>query len=175
MWVTSLAPRPIMVLPLLNPLLSRLTLIRSRLPPSPTPLPSQCALLISGPIHAKASHCPSFCKASPPGTCLARFPPLGRSSNVTPSLVPLWMPTSGRVHSHLLIDSALSSQGGPTPGQALCWELELHTHNCARGFQECGTQRMWLSEKSPPVKCQQAPGHGASLVRPFCGLFPLHL
>lgn len=167
-----------MVLPLLNPLLSGLTLTRSMLPPSlPSPRlpPSPCALGISGPIHAKASHLP-FCKASPPGTCIAHslpsFGPLLKCRPITCATLDAntWQGAQSSPHR-------LSTQFTRWPhprASAFLGAGTPHSQPCTGlpGMQD--TEDVVFREESP-VKCQQAPGHRASLVRPFCGLFPLHL
>lgn len=145
--------------------------------PSPTPLPSTCALGISGPIHAKTLPLPFLLQSFTPRDPYSSFPPLLWA---TPQMYPHHRCHPGCQHlAGCTVISSLTQRPvhkvAPPPGQALCWELELHTHSRARGLQGCRMQGGWLSEKCLPVKCQQAPGLVASLVKPFCGLFPLHL
>lgn len=156
MWVSSLAPRPIIVLPLLNPLLSRLTLIRPRLPPSlpsPTPLPSQCALRISGPIHAKASHLPFLLQSFSPGDLYSSFPPLLWAA---PQMSPHHMCHPGCQHlAGCTVISSLTQRSvhkvAPPQGKRFAgsWNSTLTTALGASrnaGHKGCGFQRRALQQ-----------------------------
>ena len=149
----------------------------SPVPPFPLPSPPPCVLwAFQAPYMLRPHTCPSFCKASPPGTCIAHslpsFGPLLKCRPITCATLDanIWQGAQSSPHR-------LSAQFTRWPhprASALLGAGTPHSQPCTGlpGMQD--TEDVVFREESP-VKCQQALAHGASLVRPFCGLFPLHL